>query len=291
MRQSVDARRPPRRARDDRARPRPRRAAIARARRGGCTSHDTRRRREPNRCGSSWWRQRNASPSSRVSSLEQDPPARLLPARRTRDLAPELLNKLLVRTESGAPRLVARIVEAEAYCGSEDPASHTFRGVTKRNATMFGPPGHLYVYFTYGMHWCANVVAHVPGDASTVLLRAAAPVDGLDVIRAASPEGVRDRELCAGPARLCQAFAITGEHDGTDLTRARSVSSTTARRPRPPPSPRHASACGWAKATSRGGASSCPAIRISAAAPDACGEDEPQATRKRLARAAREAAV
>jgi DNA-3-methyladenine glycosylase len=139
--------------------------------------------------------------------------------RDARDLAPDLLNKLLVRVEPGAPRLVARIVEAEAYCGSEDPASHAFRGMTRRNATMFGPHGHLYVYFTYGMHWCANVVGHAPGDASAVLLRAAAPVEGLQLMRARRLKARSDRELCAGPARLCQAFAITGEHDGTDLTR------------------------------------------------------------------------
>jgi DNA-3-methyladenine glycosylase len=139
--------------------------------------------------------------------------------RDARDLAPDLLNKLLVRAEPDGPRLVARIVEAEAYCGSEDPASHAFRGMTRRNATMFGAPGHLYVYFTYGMHWCANVVGHAPGDASAVLLRAAAPVEGVEVMRARRRKARSDRELCAGPARLCQAFAITGEHDGVDLTR------------------------------------------------------------------------
>jgi DNA-3-methyladenine glycosylase len=135
------------------------------------------------------------------------------------ELAPLLLNKLLVRAEPGRPKLAARIVEVEAYCGSSDPGSHAYRGKTRRNAVMFGPPGHLYVYFTYGMHWCANVVGHVPGDASAVLLRAAAPVDGLDVMRARRVKARRDRDLCAGPARLCQAFALTGEHDGTDLTR------------------------------------------------------------------------
>jgi DNA-3-methyladenine glycosylase len=140
------------------------------------------------------------------------------------DLAPLLLGKVLVRDEPGNGRLAARIVEVEAYRGSTDPGSHGYRGETPRTTTMFGRPGHLYVYFTYGMHWCANVVAdHPPGDAGAVLLRAAAPIAGLDVMR--SRRGARpdhtarsDRELCAGPARLCQAFGLAREHDGTDLT-------------------------------------------------------------------------
>ena len=157
-----------------------------------------------------------------------------------------LLNKLLVRIEPGQPRLAARIVEAEAYAGSEDPGSHAFRGMTKRTASMFGPPGHLYVYFTYGMHWCANVVAEArPGDASAVLLRAAAPVDGIELMRARRPKARRDRDLCAGPARLCQAFAITGAFDGTDLTRGelRIVDDGVA----PPPEPVVTTRVGLAK--------------------------------------------
>jgi DNA-3-methyladenine glycosylase len=134
-------------------------------------------------------------------------------------LAPELLNKLLVtRTEDGV-RLAARIMEVEAYQGSDDAGSHAYRGMTPRTTVMFGPPGHLYVYFTYGMHWCANVVARKDGDAAAVLLRAAAPVDGIEVMRERRVKARRDRDLLAGPARLCQAFGLTGEHNGVDLVR------------------------------------------------------------------------
>ena len=144
-------------------------------------------------------------------------------ARDSRELATELLNKVLVRRVAGEPTLAARIVEVEAYRGADDAGSHAFRGRTPRNATMFGPAGHLYVYFTYGMHWCANVVAGEPGTASAVLLRAAAPVEGIDVMRArrlkGRPTKLRDRDLLSGPAKLCEAFGITGTLDGADLTR------------------------------------------------------------------------
>jgi DNA-3-methyladenine glycosylase len=129
-------------------------------------------------------------------------------------VAPELLNKVLVRGP-----LTARIVEVEAYCGSEDPGSHAFRGPTRRNATMFGPPGHLYVYFTYGMHWCGNAVCGDVGEGVAVLLRAAVPLTGLEDMRAARPAARRDRDLLRGPARLCQAFGIDGDDDGADLVR------------------------------------------------------------------------
>jgi DNA-3-methyladenine glycosylase len=131
----------------------------------------------------------------------------------SRELAPLLLNKLLVR---GAR--VGRIVEVEAYAGAADPASHAFRGRTARNATMFGPPGHLYVYFTYGMHFCANVVCGPDGEASAVLLRGLTAVAGLDEMRAArGPAARRDADLCSGPGKLCQALGLDRTFDGADL--------------------------------------------------------------------------
>ena len=136
--------------------------------------------------------------------------------RDAREVAPELLNKVFVRGE-----LRARIVEVEAYVGGGvDAGSHAHRGQTRRNATMFGPPGHLYVYFTYGMHWCCNAVCSPQGVASAVLLRAAAPVSGLDELWSRRPKARTERDLLSGPAKLCQAFAIDGTHDGADLARA-----------------------------------------------------------------------
>jgi DNA-3-methyladenine glycosylase len=138
-------------------------------------------------------------------------------ARPAEVVAPELLGRVLVRICPDGTRLVARIVEVEAYA-PDDPASHSFRGPTERNRTMFGPPGRLYVYFTYGMHHCMNVVTGPPGEGAAVLLRAAQPLEGLAWM--AARRGVSEpRLLCSGPARLAQAFGVTREHDGADLVR------------------------------------------------------------------------
>ena len=146
--------------------------------------------------------------------MRRRPVSRSFYRRDPRSVGPELLNKLVVRDGRAG-----RIVEVEAYLGAEDPGSHAFRGQTRRNATMFGRPGHLYVYFTYGMHWCANAVCGRDGEGVAVLLRAIEPLAGLDDMRLARPKARRDRDLCNGPGKLCQALGITGVDDGADLVK------------------------------------------------------------------------
>jgi DNA-3-methyladenine glycosylase len=132
-------------------------------------------------------------------------------------VAPELLGCVLVHeTEDGT--VAVELVEVEAYTGQTDPASHAFRGKTARNAVMFGEPGHAYVYFTYGMHFCVNLVCQPNGEAAAVLLRAGLVVAGHDLAakrrRAASGDGPR---LASGPARLCQALGIGRAQNGADV--------------------------------------------------------------------------
>jgi len=124
-------------------------------------------------------------------------------ARDATSVAPELLGKRLV-----VGRCQGRITEVEAYT-NDDPASHAFRGPTPRNSAMFGPAGRLYVYFTYGMHHCANIVTGLPGDGQGVLLRAVEPVAGLDQMRARRGPRVAERDLTNGPGKLAQAFGLS----------------------------------------------------------------------------------
>ena len=136
-------------------------------------------------------------------------------ARPATAVAPELLGRILVRQLPDGSRLAGRLVEVEAY-GPKDPSSHAFRGPTPRNLVMFGPPGRLYVYFTYGMHFCANVVTGQDGEGSAVLLRAVEPLEGLETM--AVHRGLEEpRLLCAGPGRLTQALAIGRPENGADL--------------------------------------------------------------------------
>lgn len=195
-------------------------------------------------------------------NLEFPPLPRSFYARAALEAAPDLLNKVLIRGCRAA-----RIVEVEAYEGEDDPSSHGHRGMTDRNRTMFGPPGHLYVYFTYGMHHCANVVCGKEGVCSAVLLRAAAPLAGQDIMHRARNAASRRRftapfrsvDLCSGPARLCQAFSLDRRDDGADLVTAPTASRADGRAPirivddgtQPPEEPGRSGRIGVSKAPNR----------------------------------------
>jgi DNA-3-methyladenine glycosylase len=136
-------------------------------------------------------------------------------ARDTLTVARELLGQRLVRVLDGR-RLSGRIVEVEAYVGEDDQACHARCGRTERNAPMYGPPGHAYVYFVYGMHHCLNVVTEEEGYPAAVLIRALEPLEGIEEMRARRG-GRPDVQLTSGPARLCQALGIDRRFDGVDL--------------------------------------------------------------------------
>ncbi|MFE2880661.1 DNA-3-methyladenine glycosylase [Streptomyces roseus] len=131
-------------------------------------------------------------------------------------VAPDLLGRILVRRTPEGP-MELRITEVEAYEGEADPGSHAYRGRTARNASMFGPPGHAYVYFIYGMWFSLNLVCGPPGHASGVLLRAGEITVGADLARKRRLSARSDRELAKGPARLATALAVDRSLDGTDL--------------------------------------------------------------------------
>ncbi|HKI25004.1 MAG TPA: DNA-3-methyladenine glycosylase [Candidatus Sulfotelmatobacter sp.] len=159
-------------------------------------------------------------------ALAQSPPIRPLTraffARDARRVARELLGKVLVRSEAKT-RLTARIVEVEAYLGEKDPAAHAFAGQTMRNAVLFGPPGHAYVYFIYGNHYCLNVSCEPEGRAGGVLFRALEPLEGIEAMARARKVQIGTPhdlpKLTSGPGRLSEAFGITRARDnGCDLT-------------------------------------------------------------------------
>ncbi len=164
------------------------------------------------------------------------------------EVAPALIGKVLV-----AGVTAGRIVEVEAYRGGEDPASHAFRGPSERNRTMFGRAGLLYVYFSYGMHFCCNIVCRPAGVAGAVLVRALEPLTGVEEMlvrrsarqRPGASVSLRDRDLCSGPGKLCQALGIDRAADGIDLLAARSqvrlaelVTGTGTDAPADPPTAR-----------------------------------------------------
>ena len=154
--------------------------------------------------------------------------------RPTLDVAPELIGCALIVDDGTADRVVARIVEVEAYLGLDDPASHAFRGPTPRSAIMFAEPGHLYVYLSYGMHRCANVVTESAGTAGAVLLRGASVEEGEDAVRRRRGSAPKRDALLSGPGNLCRGLGISLSDNATDLCVADARIAVIARSVAPP---------------------------------------------------------
>ncbi|BAC74197.1 3-methyladenine DNA glycosylase [Streptomyces avermitilis] len=150
-----------------------------------------------------------------IAAPDRTPLTREFFARPVLDVAPDLLGRVLVRTTPDGP-IELRVTEVEAYDGPSDPGSHAYRGRTARNGVMFGPPGHVYVYFTYGMWHCMNLVCGPEGRASAVLLRAGEIIEGAELARTRRLSARNDKELAKGPARLATALEVDRALDGTD---------------------------------------------------------------------------
>ncbi|MET9388471.1 DNA-3-methyladenine glycosylase [Streptomyces sp. NPDC002928] len=150
-----------------------------------------------------------------IATLDRTPLPRDFFDRPVLEVAPDLLGRTLVRTTPDGP-IALRLTEVEAYDGPNDPGSHAYRGRTPRNDVMFGPPGHVYVYFTYGMWFCMNLVCGPEGRASAVLLRAGEIVEGAELARKRRLSVRNDKELAKGPARLATALDVDRALDGTD---------------------------------------------------------------------------
>jgi len=152
------------------------------------------------------------------------------------EVAPALLGAVIAVADSQG-RVAIRLTEVEAYCGEKDPGSHSFRGRTARNASMFEAGGCIYVYFTYGMHHCLNIVTGPAGVSRAVLLRGGEVVDGIELARARRPAARTDRDLARGPARLCAALGLDRSDDGSLLGGSGSRISLTLPEPQRTPEP------------------------------------------------------
>lgn len=154
--------------------------------------------------------------------------------RPTETVARELLGAMLVRRIDGV-ELAGRIVETEAYLGGDDQAAHSYAGLTPRTQVIFGPGGHAYVYFIYGVHHCLNLIAEAEGRPGCVLVRALEPVSGLEAMRLRRPAAKRDRDLASGPGKLCQALGIGLDEYGADVTDPAGALAVHAPNPAAPP--------------------------------------------------------